>query len=49
MHYGHVWCTSWLDSKTDNRTFFTAEYDPDLNVEEVKELLNKDKETKNVN
>ena len=40
---------AWLDSKTDNRTFFIAEYDPDFNVEEVKELLNDREEVKDVN
>ena len=41
--------TLWLDSKTDNRTFFTTEYDPDFNVEEVKELFKENKETEDVN
>lgn len=40
---------AWLDSKTDNRTFFNADYDPDFNLEEVKELLNEDKEAIDVN
>lgn len=35
----------WLDRKYGNRTFYSNEYDPDFNLDEVKELLNEPEET----
>lgn len=36
----------WLGRKNGNGTFYFSEYDPNFNIEEVKELLN-DKESEN--
>ena len=39
--------SSWLDETSINGTFYTSHYDPNFNIEEVKELLREDQEADN--
>ena len=40
-------CSIWLGKMDGNGTFYSSEYDPQFNIEDIREILDKDEEVDN--